>query len=89
MIRDITRQQIKKLIGDKCIICNGNKWIEYHEINGIDHHNRNPSYYLRHYKDFIPICHEHHRALHNLKLIAEDKLKLFLELLSKLKSKPL
>ncbi len=83
------RNYAKEHFGNKCIICNTDKWIEYHEIHGIDHHNRNPCYYVHHLQDFVPICHLHHRALHVLKPISPENLEKFLELLKELKSCPI
>lgn len=52
------------LIGDSCIVC-GSKKVLFHKKDGKPHKNTTAIYYLKHYKDFIPLCAKHHRELHS------------------------
>jgi len=80
--------KLLKLIGDKCIICHKPKgiiFLTFHEIHGKTHSNNNLNYYFKHYKDFIPLCLVHHRAIHEIAKLNENNFKLVMELIHQLK----
>lgn len=61
------RNELLKLIGDKCVICNTTKHLVFHEIHGKPHLTNGTEafkYYIENYKDFITLCTFHHRFLH-------------------------
>lgn len=71
----------RKLIGDTCIICGSKDKIKFHEIYGKSHYGYETScYILNHKEDFIPLCRDCHRAIHQL-AGKQIKLKKLLELL--------
>lgn len=69
------KNKIKKieLIGNKCIICGSKNYVDYHEIHGKKH---TPSllYYIKHFKDFIPLCRDCHKSLHGLMRLNDEEL---------------
>jgi len=73
--REKLRKKIMELIGFKCVICETEKSIEFHEIHGKKH----PigfvglRYTLNHIKDFVPLCTKHHMAVHRSAEIFYDK----------------
>lgn len=64
------RELALKFIGDRCFICNTSEHLEFHEKHGQPHETRE-RYYLEHYKDFIPLCRFHHKAIHLLSEASE------------------
>lgn len=59
------RKELFALIGKICILCNSNpQKIIYHEIHGKPH-DTHPYYILKHYQDFVPLCHKCHRTIHH------------------------
>ena len=75
------RKELKRQIGDKCIICSFfgivkvRDNIEFHELN-LRKHNSNPCLTLNHTKDFIPLCINCHHTLHRLLRFPEQFKKL-------------
>lgn len=57
------REELKKIIGSKCFICGIEKFIHFHEIHGKEHR-ISYYYYIKHPKDFVPLCYHCHRAFH-------------------------
>jgi len=61
-VRKISQEQrkvLENLIGSKCIVCDSNRYIQFHEI----HNKKHPisfSYYFEHLKDFVPLCQRCH-----------------------------
>lgn len=66
-LRKRKRKEIMKQIGDKCIVCGSSQKIRFHEIHGKEHHDYSRyGYVLSHIEDFVPMCRDCHRALHQL-----------------------
>ena len=82
--------QIKKVLGNKCVVCQTEQTLLFHEVNGNSHDlntkNRLYSYILSHLNDFVPICRKHHLLLHHLarSLKSASEQEKFVELLKKL-----
>lgn len=77
------REEAKKLVGNKCIICGFENRICFHEIYGKDHTfngdwQKSLRYIIKHHKDFVPLCRPCHTALH--KLVREGSIKEFFRL---------
>jgi nitrate/TMAO reductase-like tetraheme cytochrome c subunit len=69
-MRAIQKRQKSKLrsilleaIGSECKICHSTKMIEFHEIHDKRHKTDN-YYYLKHLKDFVPLCISCHKIYH-------------------------
>lgn len=58
-------KECKRLIGDKCIICNSPYTICFHEKHGKPHI-KSANWIRKHPENFIPICRSHHSTLHRL-----------------------
>ena len=74
-------EKVRKLIGDKCILCGETKKLYYHEI----YNKKHPcgiDYIYRHYKDFIPLCLKCHTTIHwiLIKNIDMDILRTYVEI---------
>jgi len=71
--RDYRRRQYEKLkeyFGHVCWICEytpkNSKQVHRHEINGVNHENSNPSFYLNNIRRFILLCTQCHTTFHKL-----------------------
>jgi hypothetical protein len=58
-------KECKRLIGDKCIVCNSSDTICFHEKHGKPHI-KSANWIRKHPKKFIPLCRSHHSTLHRL-----------------------
>lgn len=58
-------EECKRLIGDKCIICNSPDTICFHEKHGTPHI-KSANWIRKHPENFIPLCRKHHAVLHRL-----------------------
>lgn len=64
-IEDRQREELKKIFGYKCILCEESKGRLYlHEINGNRHKNRHPSFYLLRRGSFRKLCGKCHNMVH-------------------------
>lgn len=77
------RAEIKMIIGDKCIVCNKEENIHYHEIYGRKH-KEDYKYILEHSKDFVPLCGKCHLIIHTIAMNF-DKLNRYLKLVKKIR----
>lgn len=55
------RKLLENLIGSKCVVCDSERYIQFHEIHNI-RHPISFSYYFEHIKDFVPLCQRCHSA---------------------------
>ena len=55
--------KLRELVGFKCVICESEINLLFHEIHGKPHKPR--KYILEHYQDFIPLCRNCHQCLHS------------------------
>jgi hypothetical protein len=70
------RQQVLKVIGEKCIVCDTTKRLVFHEIHGKRHdENCRLNFYLAHPQDFITLCYYHHKFIHILVGLSPEQLK--------------
>lgn len=58
-------KECKRLIGDRCIICNSLDTICFHEKHSKPHI-KSANWIRKHPENFIPICRSHHSTLHRL-----------------------
>jgi len=81
------RQEIKRLIGDKCIICGNKKNICFHEIYGKKHIKNGGYTYLlyiiENHNDFVCLCYWCHKIIHHIerKILDINKLEILVSLL--------
>jgi hypothetical protein len=66
------RKRALEIIGSRCIICNSDKRICFHEIHGTSHSIGNIYVYLNHSQDFVPLCYTHHRIIHELAKLSPE-----------------
>jgi len=59
----LERENLLKVIGDKCLICGSKKRLFLHEVYGKKHPS-DYSYILSHAKDFVPLCYKCHMSVH-------------------------
>lgn len=74
------KEKVRKLVGDKCIICgNSKRRIAYHEIHGKPHRTNygEYSYILDHPQDFVSICCRCHNVLHYLLNLGQKRKEIF------------
>jgi len=82
--------KIKQVLGNKCVVCQSQQLLVFHEVNGANHElntkSRLYSYILSHLSDFVPMCRKHHLLLHQtaLSIKSESELEQFITLLKKL-----
>ena len=71
------RQRARDLIGEECLVC-GRQKIVFHEIYGRKHPDCHLAcrllYYIRHSKDFVPLCPRHHTMIHELGKLEDWKI---------------
>lgn len=80
------RKEVEQLLGDKCIICDSNKHLQYHEVHGKSHpfSRSGMNYILKHPEDFVPLCGWCHKMIHQIARNT-DKLNEILEIVRKIK----
>lgn len=66
----ILRLEVKKKIGDRCILCNRTQELNFHEKEGKNHLEKrfenNIKFYLANPDNFVPLCAHHHILIHEL-----------------------
>lgn len=79
------RQLALSIIGDKCLICNTIKRLQFHEIHGKKHNEHcHINYYLKQPENFITLCYYHHKLIHLLVNLTPEQLKECLRIASNL-----
>ena len=71
--RKKVRQKSFDVVGNSCVICGSKENLILHEIHGKPHDASNIYKTLNNSKDFVAVCFRHHRLIHLIATIKDDK----------------
>lgn len=65
------REEIKRKLGSKCVICGKTEKLVAHEVHGKPHNQTKYWFTLKHIEDFVLLCKKHHEMVHALAKLTE------------------